>query len=161
MRATDNDRQALIEQACTRAAGAQAQRLEQLFRDCNAQAPNITELVMLSGFIPLLAMSLTRLDKDIQRAYALAFANKADDTCGGDAGTRFAQRTMEYLAAFHSDLTTGRAEALPTLLSVALEHICGGSDDSVAACRPALLQALVPALRADVEQFGTISVAAR
>jgi len=149
-----------IEQTCSRAAGEQAQRLEALFAACTAQNLNVTEVLMLSGFMSLLAMSLARLHKDIQRGYTAAFARKATDTCGGGAGSRFPQRTVEYLAAFHSDVTTGKAGALPTLLSTALEHICGASDDSVAPCRPALLHALVPALRADVEAFGAVRFAA-
>jgi hypothetical protein len=157
---TETDADTFIEQVCRRAAGEQAQRFEQLFADCTTQTLNVTEVVILSGFMPLLAMSLARLNTDIQRGYTLAFARKANDTCGGGAGTRFPQRTVEYLAAFHSDVTTGKAGTLPTLLSVALQHICGASDDSVASCRPAVLQMLVPALRGDVEQFGTIRFAA-
>ncbi len=157
---TDTNPDTFIEQVCSRAAGEQAQRIEQLFADCTEQTLNVTEALMLSGFIPLLAMSLAKLHKDIQRAYALAFAEKADQACGGGAGAKFPQRTLEYLAAFQRDVTTGKAGSLPTLLSVALEHICTASGDSVAPCRPALLRILVPALRADVEQFGGRSFAA-
>lgn len=143
-----------IQQTCSKAAGQQAQHFEQLFADCAAQPPDATEVVMLSGFMPLLAMSLAQLHKDVQRGYALAFSEHLKETRGHDAGTLFPQRTLEYLAAFQQDVTTAQAGTLPALLSAALQHICGVSDDSVLACRPELLQALIPTLRADVERFG-------
>jgi hypothetical protein len=98
-------------------------------------------------------MSLAQLHKDIQRGYALAFAQKVNEACGDGAGAAFPQRTLEYLTAFHQDVTTGKGSSLPALLSAALDHICGVSDDSVEPCRPGLLQLLIPTLRADVEQF--------
>ena len=84
-----------IQQACGRAAGEQAQQFEQLFADCTPLALNATEVVMLSGFVPLLAMSLAQLHKDIQRRYALAFAQKVNETFGEGAGAAFPQRTLE------------------------------------------------------------------
>ena len=156
---TQTSPDSFIEQACSKAAGEQVQRLEELFADCTADSFNVTEVLMLSGFLSLLAMSLARLHKDIQRGYTVAFARKATDTCGGGAGNRFPQRTVEYLAAFHSDVAAGKAGSLPGLLSAALEHICGASDESVAPCRPALMRTLVPALRADVEAFGAVRFA--
>jgi hypothetical protein len=149
-----------IQQACGRAAGEQAQQFEQLFADCTPLALNATEVVMLSGFLPLLAMSLARLHKDIQRRYALAFAQKVNETFGEGAGAAFPQRTLEYLTAFHQDVTSGGGSALPALLTAALDNICGVSDDSVEPCRPGLRQALIPTLRADVEQFSATRFAA-
>ena len=157
---TETSPDTFIQQTCSQAAGEQAQRFEQLFADCTAQTLDATEVVMLSGFMPLLAMSLAQLHKDIQRGYALAFAKHVNEACGGGAGAAFPQRTLEYLAAFHQDVTAGKAGMLPTLLSAVLEHICGISDDSVAPCRPGLLQVLIPTLRADVERFGEIKFAA-
>jgi hypothetical protein len=115
---------------------------------------------MLSGFVPLLAMSLAQMHKDIQRRYALAFAQKVNETCGDGAGAAFPQRTLEYLTAFHQDVTSGGGGALPALLTAALDNICGVSDDSVEPCRPGLRQALIPTLRADVEQFSATRFAA-
>jgi len=149
-----------IQETCGRAAGEQAHRFEQLFADCTAQALDTTEVVMLSGFVPLLAMSLAQLHKDIQRRYALSFAQKVNEAFGEGAGTAFPHRTLEYLTAFHQDVTTGNASTLPALLSAALDNICGVSDESVESCRPGLGQALIPILRADVEQFSATRFAA-
>lgn len=149
-----------VEQACSKAAGEQAQRFEQLFADCTPLALNATEVVMLSGFVPLLAMSLAQLHKDIQRRYALAFAQKVNEAFGEGAGAAFPQRTLEYLTAFHQDVTTGESSTLPALLTAALDNICGVSDESVETCRPGLRQALIPTLRADVEQFSATRFAA-
>ena len=157
---TETSTDTFVEEVCSKAAGEQAQRFEQLFTDCTALTLDANEMVMLSGFMPLLAMSLARLDKDIQRGYALAFSRKLNDSCGNGTGTVFPQRTLEYLAAFHKDVTAGKGSALPTLLSAALDHICGISDDSVAPCRPGLLEVLIPTLRADVERFGAIKFSA-
>jgi hypothetical protein len=156
---TDVQPDAFITQVCGRAAGEQAQRFEQVFTDCGPAPPDATEVVMLSGFMPLLAMSLVQLHKDIQRNYALAFAKQVNDSEGAGASISFPQRTLEYLAAFHKDVTAGSSNTLPALLSAVLEHVFGLSDASVEPCRRGLLEVLVPILRSDVEQFGEIRFA--
>jgi hypothetical protein len=148
-----------IEQTCTKAAGEQARAYQQLFTGCAARPLDTSEVIMLSGFLPLLAMSLAQLHKDIQRDYTLAFSQHLSEHHGRGCEPLFAQRTLEYLAAFHRDITGGNAAALPALLGAALEHIFGSSDDTLAACRTSLLQTLIPRLRADVEHYGTLSFA--
>ena len=59
---TQTSPDSFIEQACSKAAGEQVQHLEELFADCTADSFNVTEVLMLSGFLSLLAMSLAARD---------------------------------------------------------------------------------------------------
>jgi hypothetical protein len=153
---TESGVASVIEKTCNRAAGEQAQRFEQLFADCSAQKPDTTEAMMLSGFVPLLGMSLARLPQDLQRGYTLRFTQRVNEICGKDSGTRFPHRVLEYLSAFQQDVISGDGNSLPALLSAAVAHVCGVSGETAASCRASLLQVLIQALRADVERFGGI-----
>jgi hypothetical protein len=113
-------------------------------------------VLILSGFLPLLAMSLARLPQNVQRGYALSFTRRVNAAFGEGGGMTFPTRTLEYLAAFKQDVTSGKGDALPALLSAALTHVCGGRDEGAERCRSGLLQALLSTLQSDVQHFGGV-----
>lgn len=148
--------QSFIEQESNKALGETSEHLADLFSACKAQVRSAKEVAMLSGFMPLLAMSLARLDRSIQRDYATAFGQKMQTAFGNPAGGQFQQRILEYLSAFGEDISEGQGDKLPSLMSAVLNNICGTSDETVGLCRLGLLQFLIPSLRSDVEVFGEL-----
>lgn len=145
-----------IEQESNKAMGETSEHLEVLFSACKTQVRSAKEVAMLCGFMPLLAMSLARLNRSIQRDYAAAFGQKMDAAYGNPAGAQFQQRILEYLSAFGKDISDGQGDKFPSLMSAVLNNICGISDDTVGRCRLGLLQFLLPSLRSDVEVFGKL-----
>jgi len=145
-----------IEQESAKALGETSEQLGGLFSACKVQVRSSKEVAMLSGFMPLLAMSLARLDAGIQRGYATAFGQKMEAAYGNPAAGQFQERTLEYLSAFGKDISEGHGDKFPSLMSAALNNICGTSDETVGLCRLGLLQFLLPSLRFDVEVFGEL-----
>ena len=66
-----------IEHESNKAVGEKSEHLAELFATCKAKVRSSKEVAILSGFMPLLAMSLARLDENIQRGYASALDRKS------------------------------------------------------------------------------------
>jgi len=145
-----------IERESSKALGEKAEYLVKLFSACKTRVLSPNEVVIFSGFMPLLAMSLARLDGNIQRGYTHAFGQKIEAAQGNSTGVQFQERALEYLSAFDNDVAEGDADKLPSLISAALNNIVGTSDETVVLCRLGLLQFILPSLKSDVKFFGEL-----
>ena len=144
-----------------RAHDAVTQKLSDLRELIEASKTAISdelELTIFAASIPILAMSLARLDGNIVRGYTTQIDRFITDSIDKNAGSHFRARTLEYLSAFDRDIAEQKAHILPSTISTALNTVVGKSDKSVVILRMGLVKFLVPMLKQEVEFFKRLKI---